>query len=451
MKSVVIEIKDDFAAILSDDGCITKVKNHNYSVGQVIELKKNTIFKTKKFAACAAAAVIVLFGLGGGVYTYASPYSYVSLDVNPSIEFTLNRFDRVLSVKAVNDDGEEILKEVRLNDLENQTITQALTATVGQIAEEGYFDETAEGGLVITTAGENNEKSEKMAEELKESVENTLEETDKVVEVEAISVGLERVKEATELGVTPGKLNLVQKLIASSEEPGSIVLEEWLNKPVKDIMGAIKANKKAAKTVTSPETDSTPEAAIISEKTGSADVSDKTEKAAKQKSAKNKKKADINVEKEASKPVKEREKAATASSKETSRSKVNKETEKSNETPVKEAKKPKEAANKKAEKATVAENKEAEKTKEAADKAKEAADKEAEKTKETAKKVNGKQDKSSAFSKSDNGDTGQKVSDKNSSSKEDKKSKEDSKSFTTPKSDKSDSKSDGKSNQSKGN
>ena len=460
MKSVVVEIRDDFAAILTDDGCITKIKNHNYTIGQVIELKKNTIFKTKKFAACAAATVLVLLGLSGG-FAYASPYTYVSLDVNPSIQFTVNRFDRVLRVKAVNDDGEEILKEIQLSDLENQTINQALTSTVGQIAEEGYFDVTAEGGLVITTAGENNDKSEEMAEDLKESVEKTLKETDKVVEVEAISVGLERVKEAAKLGVTPGKLNLVQKLIASSENPDSIVLEEWLNKPVKEIMSAIKANKKAAKadisvtdgqitaesgsasekettdsedgntTETTDETsaianafDSNSEAVLITDETDSEDVSIEAEKTAEQKAAekaaKDKKKADKTAAKEISKTSKETEKITAASARETS--KINKDSKKAKETAEKEV-----------------------------DKAKEAAETKADKAKEAAEKESINKDKSSVASKSVSGDINQELSDESSANKDNKDFKEDTKSSSVSKSDKNDSKSENKSNKSKGN
>ena len=56
---------------------------------------------------------------------------------------------------------------------------------------------------------------------------------------------MERVEVARELGVTPGKLNLVEKLISSSDGSESINLEEWLDKPVKDIMKATIENRKS--------------------------------------------------------------------------------------------------------------------------------------------------------------------------------------------------------------
>lgn len=245
MKSVILEIKDGFAAVLSDNGCIEKIKNNNYEVGQVIQTSTSKVRFTRKitvFAASAAAFAV----LSVGTWAYASPYSYVSLDVNPSIEYTVNRFDRVIHVKAVNDDGEEILSEIKLEDLKNKTIEAALSRTINQISELGFFDGTDAGGIVIATSGKNKEKAEQLAQDLQESVEDEVAENGDNVTVEAISVGLERVEQARELGVTPGKLNLVEKLQAAATDPTTIILEEWLDKPVKDIMKATKDYKKAA-------------------------------------------------------------------------------------------------------------------------------------------------------------------------------------------------------------
>jgi len=110
MKAVIVEIREKYVAALSDDGCIVKIKNNNYAIGQVIEMKKQITNKFKRIAICTASAVALV--IAGGVYVYTTPYTYVSLDVNPSIEYSLNRFERVLSVKGVNSDGDEILKEI---------------------------------------------------------------------------------------------------------------------------------------------------------------------------------------------------------------------------------------------------------------------------------------------------------------------------------------------------
>lgn len=56
------------------------------------------------------------------------------------------------------------------------------------------------------------------------------------LDIDAAAVGAKRVAEAQRLGVTPGKLNLVGKMIAYADNAENINKEEWLHKSVKDIM-----------------------------------------------------------------------------------------------------------------------------------------------------------------------------------------------------------------------
>jgi hypothetical protein len=245
MKAVIVEIKNGNAAVLSDDGCIKTIKNNNYEIGQVIQISSPKLHLSKKFAALAAsAAALVVFSVG--TWAYASPYSYVSVDVNPSIEYTLNRFNRVLNIKATNDDGEELLDEISLDNLKNQTIKDAITATVQQIADTGYFNSDMDGGIVITTSGQNENKAAELAQVLEQTVIEKVVETGDDIQIEAYNVSLERVEQAHELGVTPGKLNLIEKLQAASSDPTAVDIDEWIDKPVREIMKATKDIKKAA-------------------------------------------------------------------------------------------------------------------------------------------------------------------------------------------------------------
>lgn len=248
MKAVIVEIRDKYVAALSKDGRILKIKNDNYTIGQEIIMKEQSINNRRfvKIAATAAASIMLFVA---PAWAYLTPYSYVSLDVNPSVEYTVNIFDRVLSVKAVNDDGEKILKEMNLDDLKNKNIEVAVQEVLNGIIEAGFFEEGEEGGVMIAASSKNEEKSKELASKLKTKVEEKIknDSSESEVEVEAVGVGEERVEEARELGVTPGKLNLVQKLQESAENSDDIDVEEWLNKPVKEIMQATKENKKAIK------------------------------------------------------------------------------------------------------------------------------------------------------------------------------------------------------------
>lgn len=396
MKAVIVEVKDGYAAVLSDDGCIETIKNKDYVIGQVIKLNTPKIKFTKQLSVFAASAAAVAL-LSVGTWAYASPYTYVSVDVNPSIEYSVNRFDRVLTVKAVNDDGDEILEKISLNDLKNQTIEQALKATVSQIAAAGYFNGEIEGGLIITTSSKDDEKAEELAITLEETATEKLGELGEDVVTEALSVGLERVEEARELGVTPGKLNLVEKLIASSSAPNEISTEEWLNKSVKDIMQATKNNKKASVVSSS--------AITLKEKEDEKSLERKEEKQQKEikKSAeKEKKEAEKALKKEAQQKEKVKQaKKKAEQAKDKKEHKIKKAKEKAKDTTEnsisksssdeeKAKEKTIKAKEKSAKKAKEAKEKEEEKAKEAKEKSKEKAEHAKEKTKE---KVNKQSDK----------------------------------------------------------
>ncbi|MEG2212985.1 MAG: hypothetical protein RRY35_03705, partial [Clostridiales bacterium] len=110
MKAVVVAIKGEFVAALSENGSFIRIKNADYTLGQQIEVQRFMLFCATLTTHISALAVCCLLvcGLSGGAYAYLTPAYYVSMDVNPSVEYTLNTFDRVLSVHAVNEDGQEI-------------------------------------------------------------------------------------------------------------------------------------------------------------------------------------------------------------------------------------------------------------------------------------------------------------------------------------------------------
>ena len=61
--------------------------------------------------AAIAACVALVACLIGSVADFLRPVAYVGIDVNPSVELTLNRFDIVVGTCALNDDGQRALDE----------------------------------------------------------------------------------------------------------------------------------------------------------------------------------------------------------------------------------------------------------------------------------------------------------------------------------------------------
>ncbi len=100
--------------------------------------------RRKTYAKRLAAAVLVLAAVSsGGAGLFFSQTGVISIDVNPSVELGVNRFDRVISVEGMNDDGiklaekldvkfkgyadavEKVLESLRLSDDDIVEITVA--------------------------------------------------------------------------------------------------------------------------------------------------------------------------------------------------------------------------------------------------------------------------------------------------------------------------------------
>ena len=235
MKGIVVEIHNHMAAVLSDEGGVVKVSNYNYQIGQEVEISMKKQIKFKKAFAFASAAACILVMFGISAYAYYTPYTYVSLDVNPSIEYSVNRFNRVLAVKGVNDDGTEIISGIELNNLKNKSIEDAISLTIDEISDAGYLDSNT-SGIVITTSSDAMTKAGELVQTLEKVVNKGVEKNNYEAVVTAEAVGADRVAEAQALGVTPGKLNLVEKMMESADSTENINKEEWLHKSVKDIM-----------------------------------------------------------------------------------------------------------------------------------------------------------------------------------------------------------------------
>ena len=286
MKAVVVEIKNQYVAVLTDDGTIIKVKNKNYALGQVIQLNNESpLISINKKIATFVASVAAIAVLGTGTWAYASPYSYINLDINPSIEFTLNRFNRVLKVEATNEDGNYIIEEINMAKLKNEKIEDALSTTVDQISKSGYFNDQVEVGLVITASAKNKNTAEKLAKDLYETVDKELKDKGEEVEIQAYSFKLTNDKSE------------------KKQEEEKAEDKKHINKITKK---DTKAEDKARKKIEKEEKKSSREEEKIERK--SSKEEEKADRKAFKEEEKNDKKASKELEKNDRKPPKEQEK-----------------------------------------------------------------------------------------------------------------------------------------------
>jgi hypothetical protein len=166
MKAVIVEIKGKYAAILAENGLVSKVRNRNYEIGQEIVLNNNKA-KLIRMTAAAAAAIMIFVT---PAWAYLTPYSYVSLDVNPSFEFFVNRFDRVLTVKAFNDDGGEMSKDIDIDGLKNKEIQTAVKSVLNELKNKGYINEGQKDGVIVAASSKSEKKTDILSKKIRAAV-----------------------------------------------------------------------------------------------------------------------------------------------------------------------------------------------------------------------------------------------------------------------------------------
>ena len=93
--------------------------------------------------AAIAACVALVACLIGGVADFLRPVAYVGIDVNPSVELTLNRFDIVVGACALNDDGQRALDEAPCMWRAFDEAAHDLDSAMRAIADEGAVVEVS--------------------------------------------------------------------------------------------------------------------------------------------------------------------------------------------------------------------------------------------------------------------------------------------------------------------
>lgn len=212
MKMVILQVAGNYAAVLSDDGTISRIPNQNYQVGQTLvcpDRKKQNRFKVYTRRIAAVAAVFVFMLIGAGILTRI-PVTYVSLDVNPSVEYKLNVFDQVVDVVMVNEDAKTLLENTALV---NQPAEQAIRKTVELLGENNYLKAEQKNDIVISATGSVAKKSKAVLHSVTKATKEATESIDVSADIIVIESSMSDLKQAEKLGTTPGKMLLVNEII----------------------------------------------------------------------------------------------------------------------------------------------------------------------------------------------------------------------------------------------
>ncbi len=243
MKAVVTKINKNQAIIIKSNGTFTSVPDKNYKVGQEIYVKDSSKQGFVRFARIAAAAAVLFAMVGSGaVYAYNTPQSYISIDVNSSVELEVNMFNHVISAVGVNENGTAVLEKVEIT---HKSLDEAIELIIYQAHLNdslGLYDAKT---VVVGVHSVNPDVEQKVMESAKEQIYESLESLQVSTTVSVANVDIETLETARNFGTTAGKMNLIEDYLETA--PDDISVDDLIDVSVDKLSEGIHENNRNEK------------------------------------------------------------------------------------------------------------------------------------------------------------------------------------------------------------
>ena len=156
MNYLVMEVHPAYAVVLDEEGRFLKAANLRYQVGDtvrdIVELrrpkeKRPALWKPLSgVAGLAACLCIVFFGYYQPNFV---PYGALRIQINPDVELTLSRTDRVLELEGLNADGRVLIEGYDYGGKDREDVTEEL---VERAIDMGYLSGGETVSITVTSA-----------------------------------------------------------------------------------------------------------------------------------------------------------------------------------------------------------------------------------------------------------------------------------------------------------
>ena len=151
-----MEVHPAYAVVLDEEGRFLKAANLRYQVGDtvrdIVELrrpkeKRPALWKPLSgVAGLAACLCIVFFGYYQPNFV---PYGALRIQINPDVELTLSRTDRVLELEGLNEDGQVLIEGYDYGGKDREDVTEEL---VERAIDMGYLSGGETVSITVTSA-----------------------------------------------------------------------------------------------------------------------------------------------------------------------------------------------------------------------------------------------------------------------------------------------------------
>ena len=181
---------------------------------------------------------VMIFAFTGVYIQQQLPIATVALDVNPSIELTINKQEKILEARALNEEAKRILSEIEYS---KQPLQQVVRSLVGIMLQEGYISQER-NTVMVSVEGKRLEEAEGLGELVKEQVRQKL--SDEKIEGDIITQAFipnqDSKDKAEDLGISIGKMHMIERIMEQDEEA---TIEDLEGKPIRDLARDLKPSE----------------------------------------------------------------------------------------------------------------------------------------------------------------------------------------------------------------
>ena len=196
--------------------------------------------------ACALAVCLLIFvtgisvgifakrdGGGGGDVVAPETDAHVYLDVNPSVELSVNTENKVASFTAINEDAEKILEGL---NLENVDMNTALNAIIGAMYMGGYLS-TDSNSILVSVEGKDDARTDAVLTDVSDKISKVFEGSALECEIVAQKIVIDESlsQRAKENGVSVGKMHFVDKMVEEFDEINEESAKNLLNMTIGEL------------------------------------------------------------------------------------------------------------------------------------------------------------------------------------------------------------------------
>jgi len=224
-KGIVMQLTETHAVVMTQEAEFRKIpRAEGMRIGQEVDIPAGVAapsgqagrswWNARRFRQSGAVAAALLLAVGVWSYqafmTKPMAYAYVTVDINPSIEFSVDEERTVIGVTALNADAERVLDDLTLD---GKTVQEAVATVTDAAQKQGYLQDQGDVIITATLAGtpEAEQKVDSEADlgeleaKLGDQVKTVAQQGGNEVDVETIVVSPDLRDAAKEAGISPGK------------------------------------------------------------------------------------------------------------------------------------------------------------------------------------------------------------------------------------------------------